>query len=117
MESALLEHPAIAEVAVLGLPDEEYGEQVAAVLALKQQAWQAQEQDAQQQQQPGTGEGGGLSLAALREWAAPRLPRYELPRALVVVEAIPRNAMGKVNKKELRAALFPPGVQPAPPTG
>ena len=53
------------------------------------------------------GGGGGLDLEALRAWAADRLPRYQLPRQLALVPAIPRNAMGKVNKKELRRQLFP----------
>lgn len=55
--------------------------------------------------------GGGLSLQELRAWARERLPAYELPRELRIVDSIPRNAMGKVNKKQLRAALF---AAPAP---
>lgn len=46
-------------------------------------------------------------MEALRAWATDRLPRYQVPRQLAVVPAIPRNAMGKVNKKELRRQLFP----------
>ncbi|KAL4430870.1 hypothetical protein ABPG75_006126 [Micractinium tetrahymenae] len=87
IESALLEHPALAEVAVLGLPDEVYGERIAAVAALKN--------------------GGSLTLQELRAFASASLPAYQLPAELKVVPAIPRNAMGKVNKKELRKQLFP----------
>jgi malonyl-CoA/methylmalonyl-CoA synthetase len=63
----------------------------------------------------GSGDGGskgssssssGLELAELRQWAADRLPPYQLPAELRVVPATPRNAMGKVNKKELRLQLF-----------
>lgn len=54
-----------------------------------------------------SGGNGGLTLHDLRAWARDRLPPYQLPRHLKVVEAIPRNAMGKVNKKELRKQLFP----------
>lgn len=50
---------------------------------------------------------GSLTLRDLRAWARARLPPYQLPRHLQLVEAIPRNAMGKVNKKELRKQLFP----------
>lgn len=103
IESVLLEHPAIAEAAVLGLPDETYGERIAAVVALEKPG------------PAGSGDGGskgssssssGLELAELRQWAADRLPPYQLPAELRVVPAIPRNAMGKVNKKELRLQLF-----------
>ncbi|KAL4426407.1 hypothetical protein ABPG77_004701 [Micractinium sp. CCAP 211/92] len=89
IESALLEHPLLSEVAVLGLPDEVYGERIAAVVALKN--------------------GGDLTLQQLRAFASASLPAYQLPAELVVVPAIPRNAMGKVNKKELRQQLFPSG--------
>ncbi|PSC68906.1 malonate-ligase [Micractinium conductrix] len=95
IESVLLEHPALAEVAVLGLPDPVYGERIAAVAALKPSAREA-----------------GLTLGALRGWAAARLPPYQLPAALQLVPAIPRNAMGKVNKKSLRAELFPEAAAP-----
>lgn len=43
-----------------------------------------------------------LELALLRDWAADRLPKFQLPAKLVVLESLPRNVMGKVNKKELR---------------
>lgn len=55
----------------------------------------------------GSGSDGSLTLRDLRAWARDRLPPYQLPRHLQLVEAIPRNAMGKVNKKELRKQLFP----------
>ncbi|PRW56153.1 malonate-- ligase [Chlorella sorokiniana] len=142
IESALLEHPAIAEVAVLGLPDAEYGETIAAVVALKT-APQATSTAASSPAASGANGGssssgsssaasssssssssgsssaasssgntntngnGSLSLHDLRAWARDRLPPYQLPRHLELVEAIPRNAMGKVNKKELRRQLFP----------
>lgn len=54
-----------------------------------------------------SGGNGSLTLHDLRAWARDRLPPYQLPRHLKLVEAIPRNAMGKVNKKELRKQLFP----------
>jgi malonyl-CoA/methylmalonyl-CoA synthetase len=47
-------------------------------------------------------------LEALKEWAKQRLAPYKVPRALRVVSALPRNAMGKVTKQEV-AALFREG--------
>jgi malonyl-CoA/methylmalonyl-CoA synthetase len=82
IEAHLLEHPAIGEAAVVGLPDEAYGQVVAAVLA-------------------GKGDAPPPSLAELRVWARDVLAPYKVPSQLRVVDAIPRNAMGKVNKKEL----------------
>lgn len=55
------------------------------------------------------------TLQELRAWARDVLPPYQLPSELQVMAALPRNAMGKVNKKELRAACFPTwfaGAQP-----
>ena len=49
-------------------------------------------------------EGADLSLAKVREWCRPRLAGYKLPRDVVLVDALPRNASGKVVKGELRAA-------------
>jgi malonyl-CoA/methylmalonyl-CoA synthetase len=81
VEAVLREHPAIAECAVVGLPDAEWGECVAAVVVLLA---------------PAT-----LTLAELREWARARLSSPKLPRRLASVPALPRNAMGKVVKPQL----------------
>jgi malonyl-CoA/methylmalonyl-CoA synthetase len=69
----------------VGLADPEWGERVAAAVEL--------------------GAAGGLSLAELQQWAKEHLAPYKVPRALHVVKALPRNAMGKVVKPEV-AALF-----------
>ena len=82
VESVLYDHPAIIEVAVIGVPDERWGEAVTAVAVLK--------------------EGEELTLAGLRDFATDRLARYKLPTKLEVVDVIPRNASGKVLKRELR---------------
>ncbi|MDR2991256.1 MAG: long-chain fatty acid--CoA ligase [Burkholderiaceae bacterium] len=82
VESALYEHPDIAEVAVIGAPDEQWGERVVAVVALK----------------PGC----TLTLEGLRDFTQTRLARYKLPRELRLVEALPRNPTGKVLKGQLR---------------
>jgi malonyl-CoA/methylmalonyl-CoA synthetase len=81
VEAVLRDHPGIADCAVVGLPDPEWGECVAAVVALRGTAT--------------------LTLPALRDWARARLSGPKLPRRLVTVSMLPRNAMGKVVKPQL----------------
>ena len=47
-----------------------------------------------------------MSLEEIREFVSDKLPPYQLPRELKIMDAIPRNAMGKINKKSLKKALF-----------
>jgi len=82
VEAVLREHPDIADCAVVGLPDAEWGEAVAAIVVVR-------------------GESVVL-LPQLRDWARPRLSGPRLPRHLLTVPALPRNAMGKVVKAEVR---------------
>ena len=82
IEAALLGHPDIAECAVLGLPDDTWGEAVSAAVVTKN--------------------GAALTLPALREWCKSRLSVYKVPQRLVVVKELPRNAMGKVTKPAVR---------------
>jgi fatty-acyl-CoA synthase len=82
VESVLYDHPAIAEVAVIGLPDERWGEAVVAVAALRP--------------------GSSLTVEELRTFAAERLARFKLPTRLELVDILPRNPAGKVLKFELR---------------
>lgn len=77
-------------------------QRIAAVVALKQQQSPGSPSGV-----GGSGSGGRLTLPELRSWAADQLPAYQLPAELVVLPAIPRNVMGKANKKELREQLFP----------
>ena len=82
VESVLYEHPAVKEIAIIGLPDDRWGEAVTAVAAV--------------------GEGQELSLEELREFGGENLARYKLPTRLHTVDALPRNPAGKVLKFELR---------------
>ena len=81
VEAVLRDHPDIADCAVIGLPDPEWGECVAAVVAMRG---------------PAT-----ITLPDLRAWARARLSGPKLPRRLVTVPVVPRNAMGKVVKPAL----------------
>ena len=85
IEEELRAHPAIAECAVVGIPDDAWGERVSAAVELAP--------------------GAKLTLKALQAWARERLAPYKVPRALRSVAALPRNAMGKVMKPEV-AKLF-----------
>jgi malonyl-CoA/methylmalonyl-CoA synthetase len=82
IEECLRQHPTIAECAVVGVADEEWGERVAAAVVLE--------------------EGEDLLLGELRAWCKERLASYKAPSRLELVEALPRNAMGKVTKPDLR---------------
>ncbi|MGH8961623.1 MAG: class I adenylate-forming enzyme family protein [Jatrophihabitantaceae bacterium] len=100
VEEAALSHPAIRDIAVLGSPHEQWGEQVSAVVVLA--------------------DGAALTLDDLDAHLRPLLAGYKIPRELVLLDELPRNAGGKVLKRALRdsfaAALAPPGPVPAGPT-
>lgn len=81
IEEVLRTHPDIAEVAVVAVADAEYGERVCAAVEAR--------------------DGADLTLDTLLPWARERLAPYKLPRALRVVDTLPRNAMGKVVKPEV----------------
>ncbi len=82
VEAVLREHPDIADCAVVGLPDAEWGEAVAAIVVVRGEA--------------------AVLLPQLRDWARAKLSGPRLPRRLLTVAALPRNAMGKVVKAEVR---------------
>lgn len=82
VESALFQHPSIADVAVIGLPDERWGEAVTAVVVCTA--------------------GESLALEDLREWGGERLAKFKLPTRLHIIDELPRTSSGKVLKFELR---------------
>ena len=82
VESVLYDHPDVAEAAVIGAPDAQWGERVVAVVAPRP--------------------GKTVTLEGLRDFAQARLARYKLPKELRLVDALPRNPTGKVLKARLR---------------
>lgn len=95
IEAVLLEHPAVSECCVVGLQDKDYGEIVSAIIVTNEDA----KKIADQQLKP------AISLEELQEWSKERLAPYKIPTKLFLWDTLPRNAMGKVNKKELKGLL------------
>jgi malonyl-CoA/methylmalonyl-CoA synthetase len=81
VEHVLLAHDAVDQCAVVGVPDDDWGERVTAAVVLHP--------------------GHSLTLEVLRAWATDRLAPYKIPRHLTVLDELPRNAMGKVTKPAL----------------
>lgn len=93
IEETLRTHPDIKECAVVGAPDPVWGERVCAALVLR--------------------EGAALNIESLREWGKERLAPYKVPKDAVILEELPRNAMGKVSKPALKE-LMARRTQPVP---
>lgn len=83
VERVLREHPAVAEAAVVGVPDDRWGETVAAFVVAS----------------------GPVTSEELVTWAGDRLAGYKRPRHVALVEDLPRNAAGKVLRRRLREEL------------
>src|SRR4051794_13868088 len=89
IEELLYEHPAILEAAVIGVPHESLGEEVAAVVALK--------------------EGAGASPDELRAYVKERVAAYKYPRRVWLVDELPKGPTGKILKRDITV----PGSEPA----
>jgi Na+/H+ antiporter NhaA len=91
VERVLAEHPSVAEIAIIGIPDDRWGETVKAVVAFRP----------------------GLSATSdeLIAFARQRLAGYKVPTSIDVVEALPRNPSGKVLKRDLRKPYWGDGAR------
>lgn len=85
VENVISRHPSIATCAVIGLPDEKWGERVHAVVVL----------------QPGA----SLAIEELIDFSRSSIAGYKIPRSLSVLDALPLSPAGKVLKRDLRASL------------
>jgi acyl-CoA synthetase (AMP-forming)/AMP-acid ligase II len=86
VEDAIFQHPAVADVAVIGVPHEQWGETVKAIVVLK--------------------EGQTATEEELIEFSRGRLGGFERPRSVDFVSELPRNPSGKVLKRELREPFW-----------
>ncbi|MBW2372161.1 MAG: fatty acid--CoA ligase, partial [Deltaproteobacteria bacterium] len=82
IEVELRTHPSVYDCAVIGVPNDDWGEEVKAIVHLK--------------------EGAPADTDAIQEYLAERLADYKLPRSIDFVEELPYNPSGKVLKKDLR---------------
>lgn len=85
VEEVMIKHEAVSLVAVIGVPDEESGEEIKAYVVLK--------------------EGKTVTAEELMAWTKEHIAAYKYPREIEFVDALPMSATGKILKKELRAAL------------
>ena len=85
IEGVLLAHDDIAEVAVIGVEDETWGESVMAFIGLR--------------------DGTRLEYDDLKRWCDGKMSSYKIPKAIKIIDALPRNAMGKVTKPDLKKLL------------
>ena len=94
IEREMLSLPQVSEAAVVGLDSEQWGQKVAAVVVLSPEGKTAAK--------------GGKPWGPMdmRRALKDRLANYKIPQELKVVESIPRNAMGKINKKALVKEVF-----------
>ena len=94
IERVLVDFPGILDVAVVGVPDKTWGERIVALLSCP--------------------DGVLPSLAEIRRFAEPHLASYKLPRQLHAIEAVPRNAMGKIDRNAIRVGLATGAFTPSP---
>ncbi|KAI5244613.1 acetyl-CoA synthetase-like protein [Aureobasidium subglaciale] len=94
VEREMLSIPAISECAVVGLPSETWGQKVAAVVVLSEEGKTAGK------------DGKPFGPMDLRRGLKDKMANFKIPQELKLVESIPRNAMGKINKKQLVLQVF-----------
>ena len=82
VEDVIMKHKAVSLVAVIGIPDDQFGEEIKACVVLK--------------------EGQTVSESDLISWTKERIAAYKYPRLVEFMDALPQSATGKILKKELR---------------
>lgn len=93
VETHILENPAVADICVVGIPDLTWGQKIAALVV---------------------GRGSEpLDTVELKKWMVENLASYQIPTDIIEVKELPRNAMGKVNKREIVREYFVKPVNPA----
>ncbi|MGW5113438.1 long-chain fatty acid--CoA ligase [Nocardia sp. NPDC004123] len=83
LENAVMGHPAVAEAAVIGIPDEKWDERPLVAVVLR--------------------EGGGVTLDQVRDFLADKVAKWQLPENWAVIQEVPKTSVGKFDKKRLRA--------------
>jgi len=83
VERVIWSHPIISDCAVMGLRDEKWGQKVFALIELKDEYIEEFDQQ------------------GFKKWCSKSLPKYSIPSVIQITKKIPRNQLGKVNKKEL----------------
>ena len=86
VESAIYGHPDVLEVAVIGVPDDKWGESVKAICVAKP--------------------GAQIDVESVMSWARERIAGFKTPKSVDVIAALPRNASGKILRKDLRAPYW-----------
>jgi long-chain acyl-CoA synthetase len=85
----LIRHPLIADAAVVGVPNEDWGEEIKAVVELKPGVARSDE-----------------TAQSIMDFAKDRLPGFQRPRTIDYVDTLPRNAAGKVLRAQVRAPYW-----------
>ena len=84
IEREVLAHPNVDDVAIIGLTDATWGQRIFALIVPKKSS-----------------DGKSFSEEEFIKWCKKRLPKYQVPKQVELIDKMPRNLLGKVNKKEL----------------
>jgi long-chain acyl-CoA synthetase len=85
IEEVLYEHPAVREAAVIGIPHDEYGEEIGAAVSIK--------------------EGAAVTADEIRDFVKDQVAAYKYPRKIWIVDELPKGPTGKILKRELKVPV------------